>query len=171
MKKTLLTSLVLFFVVGIFAQEQKDTSNILFNGQYMPAFKITTMDGEELSSKDFKGKTVLINFFATWCGPCRKELPHVQTDIWDKYKDNPDFVLLIISREEAPAKVMPFVEKFEYPMTFYSDLDRSCYSKFAHKFIPRNYLFNEHGKLIFQSRGFVQEDFDDLLALIEKQLK
>jgi peroxiredoxin len=141
------------------------------NGQQMPEFTITTMDGEDYSSSELEGKVVLINFFATWCPPCRKELPFVKKDIWTKYKYNEDFVLLIISREEKPEKVIPFVEKENYPMPFYSDIDRSCYKQFAHQFIPRNYLFNKEGKLIYQSRGFKELDFKEMLAKIEDLTK
>ena len=170
MKKVLVVLGLCLFYMSMLAQE-KVSADILLNGQNMPEFTITTMDGKDFKSSELEGKVVLINFFATWCPPCRKELPFVQTDIWDKYKDNDDFVLLIISREEKPEVVMPFVEDKKYPMTFYSDIDRSCYKLFAMQSIPRNYLFDESGKLVYQSIGFQEQEFKHLLASIEKELK
>lgn len=171
MKKILSLLLCLFIGLSLTAQEKTEPSNILQNGQDMPNFKITTMDGKTVNSADLEGKLVLINFFATWCGPCRKELPFVQKDIWNKYKDREDFQLLIISREEKPEKVIPFTKEFNYTMPFYSDIDRSCYSQFAEKFIPRNYLFDSSGKLIFQSKGFGEEDYKELLKNLSEKLK
>ncbi len=170
MKKTICFLLVLFLSLNLFSQTVQDSSNILLDGQKMPSFKITTMDGKTFNSEELKGKTVLVNFFATWCGPCRKELPFVQKDIWNKYKDNENFLLLIISREEKPEKVIPFVSEYKYTMPFYSDIDRSCYSQFAEKFIPRNYLFDASGTLIYQSKGFTEEEFKLLLENIAEQL-
>ena len=170
MKKTFSLIVILFFALNLFAQKKIDSTNILLDGQKMPSFTITTMDGQTIHSKELIGKTVLINFFATWCGPCRRELPLVQSDIWNKYKDRKDFMLLIISREEAPEKVIPFLEEYKYSMPFYSDIDRSCYSQFAEKYIPRNYLFDESGKLIFQSNSFTEEEFKKLVAVLAEQL-
>lgn len=171
MKRIATVLFLMSVTVSLMSQEKRDTSDILFLGQYMPEFTVTRMNGDPLSSESLKGKTVLINFFATWCPPCRKELPYVQTEIYDQYKDRDDFVLMIISREEKPEKVIPFVEDKDYPMTFYSDIDRSCYSRFAHQFIPRNYLFDSTGKLVYTSRGFTPEEFENLLTKLRELLK
>jgi len=171
MKKAIVVFGFCLLALSINAQVNADPDNLISMEQAMPEFTVTTMDGEEFSSAELEGKIVLVNFFATWCGPCRKELPHVKTDIWDKYKDNDKFVLLIISREEKPEKVTPFINDNNYPMTFYSDIDRSCYKQFAGKFIPRNYLFDKDGKLVYQSKGYNEVEFNHLLVTIEKMLK
>lgn len=171
MKKLLIIGLVLILGLPVLAQEKPDSSNILLNGQKMPEFTITDMDGKAVQSTSLKGKVVLVNFFATWCGPCRKELPFVQKEIWNKYKDNPDFLLLIISREERPEKVKPFVAEYSYTMPFYSDIDRSCYKQFAVQKIPRNYLFDKTGTLIYQSTSFTEKEFTTLLEKIASQLQ
>ncbi|MCK5820439.1 MAG: TlpA family protein disulfide reductase [Bacteroidales bacterium] len=170
MKKTLILLVSALLSISLLAQEAEEPSNILLLGQEMPDFTITTMDGKAFSSDNLSGKTVLINFFATWCGPCLRELPFVQKEIWNKYKDNEDFLLLIISREEKPEKVNPFVKEKQYIMPFYSDIDRSCYSQFAEKYIPRNYLFDKSGKLIYQSKGFKADEFKLLLTNLAEQL-
>ena len=171
MNKRLTSLLISFsFSLALMAQETPDSANLLKLGDQMPGFTVTKMDGSGFSSDELKNKTVLINFFATWCPPCRKELPEVETLIHDKYKDRDDFVLLIISREEAPEKVIPFIESKDYPMDFYSDIDLSCYAQFALKFIPRNYVFDKTGKLVYASKGFNQEEFEAMVNKIESLL-
>jgi thiol-disulfide isomerase/thioredoxin len=137
----------------------------------MPEFTLTGLDGKVVKSSDLRGKVVLINFFATWCGPCKLELPVVDSVIWSKYKDNKDFVLLIVDREEKADKVKPFVEKNKWTMPFYLDEKKEVYTKFATKYIPRNYLFDKKGKLVLKSVGFIKEEFDVLVGEIETQLK
>ena len=67
----------------------------------MPAFTIMNDNGTQVPSSSLKGKVILVNFFATWCPPCQKELAEVQKMLWPKYKDNKDFVLLVIGREHT----------------------------------------------------------------------
>jgi peroxiredoxin len=167
MRKILIILGVSLFALSAMSQEDLDSSNLLRIGHNMPAFTVTNMAGETINSSELQGKVVLINFFATWCPPCRAELPFVQMDIYNKYKDNDDFVLMIISREEKPEKVIPFVREKQYPMSFYSDIDRSCYKQFALQFIPRNYLFDKNGKLVYHSKGFSEAEFKHLLSAIK----
>jgi thiol-disulfide isomerase/thioredoxin len=170
--KKLLTLLILAIVMQTsFSQELNDSTNLLKPGARMPKFTATGIDGTPLKSSDLKGKVVLINFFATWCGPCNQELPVVDRDIWAKYKDNKDFVLVIIDREEKAEKVKPWVAGKQWTMPFYLDEKKETYTKFATKFIPRNYLFDKKGKLVLNSMGFRQDEFDVLLKEIDSQLK
>jgi len=65
-------------------------------GQQVSYFTIATQDGKIIDSAALKNKVVLINFFATWCRPCMKELSILQTRVWEKYRDNTNFVLLVV---------------------------------------------------------------------------
>jgi peroxiredoxin len=171
MKKLLALLITVFLMQSAYTQVDKDSTNLLKVGSDMPEFTLTGLDGKTLSSDDLYGKVVLVNFFATWCGPCNLELPLVERDIWAKYKDNQDFVLLIIDREEKAEKVKPFVEKKQWTMPFYLDEKKEVYTKFATKFIPRNYLFDREGTLILNSMGFNKEEFEVLKNEIGDQLK
>ena len=171
MKKLLSFLIVSLLMQATYSQTDKDSTNLLKVGDDMPEFTLLALDGKSLTSDDLYGKVVLVNFFATWCVPCNLELPLVEKDIWSKYKDNKDFVLLIIDREEKPGKVKTFVEKKKWAMPFYLDEKKDVYSKFATKFIPRNYLFDKEGILVINSMGFKKEEFDVLKNEIEVQLK
>ncbi len=78
---------------------------------------------------------------------------------------------MIIGREEGSEKITPFLTEAGYTMPFYGDLDRSCYKQFAEKYIPRNYLFDKKGRLIYQSRGFKEAEFKELKEKIAAELK
>ncbi len=83
-------------------------------GRPAPDFTLKDINGEIVSLKDFRGKVVLLDFWATWCGPCIHELPNLKA-IYDKHKDNPDFVLIGISWDDNDDTVARFVENNEMP--------------------------------------------------------
>jgi len=169
--KRLLTLLITFTLMqAAYSQADQDSTNILKTGSDMPEFTLTGIDGKTVSSDDLYGKVVLINFFATWCAPCNMELPVMEKEIWAKYRNNPDFVLLIVDREEKIEKVKAFVEKKKWTMPFYLDEKKEVYSLFATKFIPRNYLFDREGTLVLNSKGFEREDMKVLDLEIGSQL-
>ncbi len=170
--KKLLLLLSLFNLMQVaYSQTEKDTANLLKVGSDMPEFKLKALDGSTLTSDDLYGKVVLINFFATWCPPCNQELPFVETDIWAKYKDNKNFALVIIDREEPVGKVKPHIEKKKWTMPFYLDEKKEVYSLFASRFIPRNYLFDKEGRLVLQSMGYKKDEFEVLKNQLEDLLK
>ncbi len=171
MKKVLAFLILAALMQVVYSQTDKDTTNLLKLGEEMPEFSLMTLDGKSISSDDLYGKVVLINFFATWCVPCNLELPLVEKEIWAKYKDNEDFVLVIIDREEKADVVKKFIEKKKWTMPFYLDEKKEAYSKFATRFIPRNYLFDKESCLVLNSNGFNKEDLGILKKEIENLLK
>ena len=161
---------ILFCLLAHIAYAQDDKSLVKV-GDAVPAFVISHDDGTQIVSSSYKGKVVLINFFATWCPPCQKELAEVKNTLWPKYKDNKNFVLLTIGREHDDAELKTYNKKkgFEFPL--YPDKDRSIYSAFAESLIPRSYLIDKQGKIIFAGSGFNEDDFKALMGKIETALK
>lgn len=166
-KNLLLIALMLLSLSGF---SQDETTLVKLN-QTVPDFTFEKTLEKKQSISDLKGKTVLVTFFATWCGPCRKELPHIQSDIYNKYKNNPDFELLIFGREHSWDEVSKFRKDNQFTMPFYPDVERKIYSKFATQFIPRNFVISPEGKVIFSSIGFEEKDFNELKKLLEAKLK
>lgn len=102
MNKYFLTAILTIF--AFIARAQSD-GDIIKVGDQMPVFTIVSDNGAKMSSATLKGKVVLVNFFATWCPPCQKELADVQQKLWPKYKDNKNFQLLVIGREHTDAEL------------------------------------------------------------------
>lgn len=111
-------------------------------------FTLSDLDGKSWRLRDLRGKIVLVNFWATWCPPCRKEMPDLEA-LYDKYKDQ-GFVVLSISDEEE-AKVAPFIadKKITYPVLL--DPGRKVHESFIVEGIPKSFVYDRDGKMVSQS--------------------
>ena len=134
-------------------------------GQMAPDFTLTGLDGSSFHLADHRGKVVLINWFATWCPPCIQEMPHLQTRVWERFS-GPDFVMVSIARQEKADIVTPFVQKYEVTWPFLVDPDRRAYARYAEAFIPRNHVIGPDGKILFQSQGFEEPEFQEMIETI-----
>jgi peroxiredoxin len=150
---------------------QTDTTTLINTGDYAPYFKCTLTNGKIFDLNEAKGKVIMINFFATWCPPCNTELPVLQKEIWEKHKNNKDFVLLVLGREHTDKELLDFAGKKGLKLPFGSDKDRKIYSLFATQYIPRNVIIDRDGKVIFQNRGYAEEEFKQIEILLDDKLK
>jgi len=170
MKKALLSILVSLLLVSV-SFSQTDTTTLTKVGDKAPVFSCTTIDGKTVDISKMQGKIIMINFFATWCGPCMLELPVLQKNIWDKYKDNKDFALIILGREHTEKEVSDFVKLKKFTMPFAPDPKRAVFSLYATQSIPRNVIIGKDGKIIFQSMGYTPEEFKKIEDLLAEKLK
>jgi len=125
-------------------------------------FTLSDLEGRSWHLRDLKGKVVLVNFWATWCPPCRKEMPDLQA-LYDKYKGE-GLVVLSISDEET-AKVTPFIaeRKISYPVLL--DPGRKVNKAFVVEGIPKSFVYNREGKLVAQSIDMrTRSQFQAMLA-------
>lgn len=121
------------------------------------AFRLTKLEGGQIRLADFQGKVVIVNFWATWCGPCLTEMPLLEKAM-ARYKDDREVVFLALSTDEERDDVSPFVKqhKFKLPIAFADGLD----THFRIQSIPTTIIFNRSGEVSFRQSGFnPNEDF------------
>jgi len=152
------------------AQPTPEETTLTEVGQPAPDFAVQTLDGETFSLSANRGRVVLINWFATWCGPCIEEMPHLQAEVWERFKGD-NFAMVSIAREETLQVVKPFVAKQKVTWPFALDPERKAYASYADAFIPRNHVIDREGKIIFQSQGFEKEEFEAMINVIRKELE
>ena len=171
MKRIIASLMVLFALVSCSCAQtkEKEASVIQMNKQMFldKVFDYTTGATEWKYQGD---KPAVIDFYATWCGPCQKELAEVQSTLWPKYKDNKNFVMLVIGREHTDEDLQKYNERKKFTFPLYPDPKREVFSLFAEKSIPRAYLFGKDGKLIYSSIGYTEEEFQKLMKTIESAL-
>jgi peroxiredoxin len=125
-------------------------------------FTLTDLQGRSWTLKSLQGKVVLVNFWATWCPPCRKEMPDLQS-LYLRFKDQ-GFVVLALSDEDA-AKVNPFIadQHVIYPILL--DPGRKVHEQFQVEGIPKSFVYDRSGKLVAQSIDMrTQRQFLEMLA-------
>jgi thiol-disulfide isomerase/thioredoxin len=110
-----------------------------------PAFEVKTLDGQHISLDDLQGKVVLLDFWATWCGPCREALPHLQK-IAQKFQGQP-LVILSVSLDKDEAKWKDFVAKNNMTWLQYRDSDGEIARLFAVNSIPHTFSIDAYGVL------------------------
>lgn len=135
-----------------------------------PDFQVRTPDGSTLRLSDFKGKVVFLNFWATWCEPCREEMPSMER-LHRAYKDRGLVVLAISLDVQGASVVKPFVKKFA--LTFPIGLDpkmavRETYGVWA---VPSTFLIDRKGKRALFANGAREWDGKAAHAVVESLLQ
>ena len=173
MHHIILISISIALSLQSFAQTVDDRGYIVKIGDALPTFNITLTDGTQVSPDHLKGKVVLIQFTASWCGVCRKEMPHLEKDVWLKYKNHPDFFMVGIDFDEPLEKVISFGESvgITYPLAL--DPGGKLFYQFAaqNSGVTRNILSDRDGNIIMLTRLFDEEEFNQMTAEIGKQLE
>lgn len=141
-------------------------------GDVAPDFTLSLTDGTEFTLSKNRGKVVMLQFTASWCGVCRKEMPFIERDIWLPNKDNKDFVLLGIDREEPLEDVKKFAEStgITYPMALDSKAD--VFASYAERKsgITRNILIDRDGCIVKLTRLYNEKEFGELVQAIDSLL-
>lgn len=162
-------SVILFISCAIFAIEPDERGYIVKVGDESPNFTLQLIDGKTIAKADLKGKVTVLQFTASWCSVCRKEMPHLEKDVWQKFKEK-DFILIGVDRDEPLDVVQKFKDEMNitYPMSL--DPDANIFALFAHKEagVTRNIIIDQHGKIVFLTRLFDEKEFKAMIAKIEE---
>ena len=152
------------------AQEDIEATTLIKKGDKAPDFTVEMVNGEQITLSKLKGKVVVVNFWATWCPPCRQELKVVEKELINRFKGK-DFVFLPISRGEAKKTVEAFREQNGYTFPMGLDPKQTIYKKYASNYIPRNFVVGKDGKVIYVSVGYEPKEFAEMVEVIEKAVK
>ena len=170
----------IFLLIAVYTKAQipvkeipVDYGYIVKIGQQVPDFSMTTTDGKTIRMADLKGKVLMLQFTASWCGVCHNEMPHIEADIWKKYQNNPKFALYGIDLDEPKAKVEKFAN--EIPVTYPLALDPKggIFYQFAEKGagVTRNVIIDKNGKIVYMTRLYKNEEFQEMKKVIAELLK
>jgi peroxiredoxin len=181
MKKLFSTLIIVFIAISAFAQLKEipkqnipaDYGYIVKVGQDLPEIEFVLTDGKKVTTSDLKGKVVMLQFTASWCSVCRKEMPHIESEIWQKHKSNKNFALFGIDMDEPLDKVKKFAEdmKITYPLAL--DPGAKIFYTFAAQGagVTRNIIIDKTGKIVYMTRLYKENEFNEMKEVIELLLK
>lgn len=152
--------------------EPDDRGYVVKVGQLAPDFTTVLSDNRSFSLSENRGKVVMLQFTASWCGVCRKEMPHIEKDIWLPLKDK-GLVLVGVDRGEPIDKVIDFANKMgtTYPLAL--DEKSEIFELYAHKSagVTRNVIIDKEGKIVFLTRLFDEKEFKQMVQVIKNLLE
>ena len=176
-KKIQMKKLILFiaFILSIsaFGQTKDDRAYLVKVGDKAPDFSIKMTTGKIVKLSDLKGKVVMLQFTASWCSVCRKEMPFIERDIWQKHKNNKNFTLMAIDRDEPRETVVKFARSIPATYPFGLDSKANIFALFAAREagITRNVIIDKTGKIVFLTRLYDVKEFNKMTKVIDELLK
>jgi thiol-disulfide isomerase/thioredoxin len=138
---------------GSFLEKNAGSSGLNL-GSALPNFNLTSLTGNEIHLYDFRGKVVIINFWATWCAPCRLEMPILQ-NTYEKY--NPKLTVFAINAGESNYLVQEYKEELQLTFNILLDPDRAMEKLYHLRGFPTTFFIDEEGTLIARHVGALTE--------------
>ena len=173
MQRLITVVVAALITLAAFSQEKQVYENgyIIRPGDTAPDFTIQEAGGKTYKLSDLRGKVVMLQFTASWCGVCRKEMPFIEDEIWLPGKEK-GLVVIGIDRDEPEAKVLKFKEdmKITYPLALDPGADIFGLYALKESGVTRNIIIDRKGKIIFLTRLFEREEFDRMKEIISSEL-
>ena len=146
---------------GSYAQKADDRGYIVKTGDQAPDFTIREAGGRTYRLSDLRGKIVMLQFTASWCGVCRTEMPFIEKEIWLPNK-NSDLAVIGIDRDEPEETVLRFKKDMGVTYPLAMDPGADIFGLFALKEagVTRNVIIDRQGKIIFLTRLYDRKEFD-----------
>jgi peroxiredoxin len=158
----------IFFILSTFLFAG-DRGYIVEVGDMAPDFEMKFTDGQKTKLSELRGQIVILQFTASWCSVCRLEMPHLEKDVWQKYKDQ-SVLLIGVDRDEPLETVIAFQKKIgtTYPLAL--DPGANIFGLFANKEagVTRNVVIDKTGKIVFLTRLFEEKEYQEMLSVLKK---
>jgi peroxiredoxin len=171
MKNALL--LTLFVGIAVFGVTQNETNRgyKIKIGDQLPNLEMEMRNGEVWNNEKLNGKVVVLQFTGSWCSVCRREMPALEEQVWQQFKDE-EFLLIGIDTKEAKEKVDVFIEKMgvTYPIAY--DPEGKIFSDFTLEGagVTRNIVVNKNGEIAFLTRLYAEKEFNSMVEKIKSLL-
>jgi peroxiredoxin len=146
-----------------------DRGYIVNVGDQAPAdFELQLADGTKTSLKQLRGKVVILQFTASWCSVCRQEMPHLEKEVWQAYK-NKGLVLIGVDRDEPLEKVQKFHQEMNISYPLALDPGADIFGRFANKKsgVTRNVVIDKDGKIVYLTRLYDNQEFASMLKAVD----
>jgi cytochrome c biogenesis protein CcmG, thiol:disulfide interchange protein DsbE len=133
--------------------EEEPESAAVAAGDKAANFKLEALDGSTVSLDQLRGKVVFLNIWATWCGPCREEMPSMET-LYDELRTNRDFVMLAVSQDtRGRIVVAPYVEKNGYHFKVLLDPENKVGEAYDVSGVPETFIIDREGRIVAHHMG------------------
>ena len=141
-------------------------------GDQAPKIDLKLLDGQLINNENIKGKVVVFQFTASWCSVCVKEMPHLEKEVWQRFK-NDEFLLIGIDLMEDLEVVNEFILNTNVTYPFTIDSDGSFFESFTlpKAGVTRNIVLDQTGKISFLTRLYDKKEFTQMIEHINKLLK
>ena len=166
--KLIITLLVLVIVIGGGVLLYRNLGQNIDLGEAIPTetisqnlapdFTVTDAEGNEVMLSDFRGKGVVLNFWASWCGPCKSEMPHFQ-EAYDQYGEDVHFLMVNMSEAlgDSRANADAFLTKGGYTFPVYYDTNAECAYGYGVTGIPMTFFIDKNGNLVSGKTGMISK--------------
>jgi len=152
------------------------TASLVAQDRTLPNIKVKTLSGKSINIQSIAldgslndGNPIVISFWATWCKPCKKELNTI-AEIYEEWQDETGVKLVAVSIDDARSmsKVAPYVNSADWDYEVYLDPNRELARSLNVSTVPHTFLLNGKGKIVWEHKGYIDGDEEELYEQIEK---
>jgi peroxiredoxin len=157
--------------INCVAQEPKpdERGYIVKVGDKVADFKVTLLDGSSKNVSEFKAPVMVLNFFASWCVVCRKEIPHLEKEVWQAMKDQ-GLIVLGVDYKEKPDTVGMFVKEMNISYPVALDEKGEIFDRFARGGVTRNIVLDQNLNIIYLTRLYDANEFEGMKNVVRQTL-
>ena len=138
------------------------------SGELAADFNLLNADGRHVSLSGYRGKIVMVNFWATWCPTCQSELPSLQA-LWHDYRNRDDFELVTISVDQEGWRIVaPFLDRTKYDFPVLADADSRVSVAYGVRVLPTTFIIDRDGRIVWDVAGALDWSNQTLRAALDK---